>query len=504
MSDPVENPQVSDTDNVSPAVPSASTPATAQPVAPVADGDAASADETPAHVTEPSSEASQAPGSAEMSESETGNEVSADSEPNGPAVVVRAPSSADPAEFGRVDEQGQVWVRENGGERLVGSYPDEVPDNPLELYTRRFLDLEATVNLFEMRLPSLSARDIDQGLKTLDESVAEPAVVGDLDTLRQRVAQLHEAAKTRIAQAKEERAAIKAQALADRTAVVEQAEALAAQDPARTQWKNSGQQLRDLLEQWKQLQRQGPRLDRADEDALWKRFSSARTQFDRHRRQFYSQREARQTEAKAVKEKLVEQAEAMQHSTDWGATAGAYRDLMEQWKQAGHAGRRDDDQLWARFRAAQQVFFDARRANTQAVDAQFRDNLVVKEQLLEEAEALLPVGDVESAIKKLRDIQDRWDEAGRIPRQDVARVEGRMRAVERAVREAEDEQWRRSDPTTKARAEGMLGQLEDSIAQLESQLQEAEAQGDEKAARAASEALATKRAWYEQIQGAVD
>src|SRR5699024_10542987 len=151
------------------------------------------------------------------------------------------------------------------------------------------------------------------------------------------------------------------------------------------------------------------------------------------------QREARQSQAKAAKEKLVEQAEALQNSTEWGATAGAYRDLMEQWKKAGHAGRRDDDQLWARFRAAQQVFFDARRANTQAVDAQFRENLEVKEKLLEEAEALLPIEDLDATIKKLRDIQDRWDEAGRVPRQDVSRVEGRMRAVEKAIRDAEDE-----------------------------------------------------------------
>lgn len=501
MSDPVENTQVSDPTDT-PTTATAETVAAGAP--PVAQEPATGPNTGGAGAT---TTTEQAPAVAESAASEPDGASAvetAEADANGPAVVVRAPSSSDPAQFGRVDEQGQVWVRENGGERLVGSYPDEVPDNPLELYTRRFLDLEATVNLFEMRLPSLSARDIDQGLKALDESVAEPAVVGNLDALRARVALLHEQAKARIAQAKEERAAAKAQALADRTSVVEEAEALASQDPARTQWKNSGQQLRDLLEQWKQLQRQGPRLDRADEDALWKRFSSARTQFDRHRRQFYSQREARQSQAKAAKEKLVEQAEALQTSTEWGVTAGAYRDLMEQWKKAGHAGRRDDDQLWARFRAAQQVFFDARRANTQAVDAQFRENLEVKEKLLEEAEALLPVENLQAAIKQLRDIQDRWDEAGRVPRQDVSRVEGRMRAVEKAIRDAEDEQWRRSDPTTKARAEGMLGQLEDSIAQLESELKQAQEKGDDSAVRAASEALETKRQWYKQIQGAVD
>ncbi|MDO5721196.1 MAG: DUF349 domain-containing protein [Actinomycetaceae bacterium] len=497
MSDPVENTPVSD-------VPQPATTPPAEPVDSVADAPQGSAAVDADATGLGGVVADESAVSVDSSADVAGEASEPDTDAAGPAVVVRAPSDIDPAEFGRVDEDGQVWVREAGGERLVGSYPDEVPSDPLALYTRRFLDLEATVNLFEMRLPTLSPRDIDQGLKTLDESMVEPAVVGDIDGLRERVAQLHERGKARKEESKAERAAAKEQALAERTAVVEEAEAIAAQDPARTQWKNSGQQLRDLLEQWKQLQRQGPRLDRADEDALWKRFSSARTKFDRHRRQFYSQREARQAEAKAKKEKLVEEAEALQNSTDWGPTAGAYRDLMERWKQAGHAARREDDQLWARFRAAQQVFFDARRANSQAVDAQFRANLEVKEQLLEEAEALLPIKDLQATIAKLRDIQDRWDEAGRVPRQDVSRVEGRMRAVEKAVRDAEDEQWRRTDPTTKARAEGMLGQLEDSIAQLEAELEQAKTASDDAKVKSITEALETKRAWFNQIQGAVD
>lgn len=421
-----------------------------------------------------------------------------------PAVIVRASSTTDPAEFGRVDEDGNVWVKEAGGERQVGSYPDDVPEDPLALYTRRFRDLEAKINLFEMRLPSLGSREIEQTLKSLDEDVKEPAAVGDLDGLRERVRQLHEAGEQRKREAVEERAAAKQQAYLDRLGVVEEAEAISDQDPDHTQWKNSGQRLRELLEEWKGLQRRGPRLDRSDEDALWKRFSSARTKFDRHRRQFFSALDARQAEAKRIKEQLIEEATQMQDSTDWGRTSAAYRDLMDRWKKAGRASRKEDDALWARFRAAQQVFFDARREHSQAIDSEFRENLKVKEALLEEAEALLPIEDLDETINKLRDIQDRWEEAGRVPRGDVGRVEGRMQAVEKAVRDAEEEKWRRNNPETKARAEGMLGQLEDSIAELEGDLKEAQASGDSSKIKSVQEALDTKRAWYKQISGAVD
>lgn len=421
-----------------------------------------------------------------------------------PAVVVPASSTEDPADYGRVDEEGNVWVKEAAGERQVGSYPDAVPEDPLALYTRRFLDLEAKVNLFEMRLPTLNGKEIEQTLKSLDEELKEPAAVGNLDGLRDRVKELHSAGEARKEEAVRERAAAKKQAYADREAVVEEAEAIANQDPERTQWKNSGQRLRDLLEEWKNLQRHGPRLDRADEDALWKRFSSSRTKFDRHRRHFFSALDARQADAKRIKEGLIEEAIEMQNSTDWGRTSAAYRDLMDRWKKAGRASRKDDDALWKRFRAAQQVFFDARRENSEAIDSEYRENLKVKEALLEEAEALLPIEDLEATTTKLRDIQDRWEEVGRVPRNDVGRVEGRMRAVEKAVRDAEEEQWRRSDPRTKARAEGMMGQLEDSIAELERDLASAEEANDEKKAKSIREALETKRAWYNQISGSVD
>ena len=297
-----------------------------------------------------------------------------------------------------------------------------------------------------------------------------------------------------------ERAAAKEQALKDRTALVERAEAIAAQDPARTQWKSSGAELRELLEQWKGAQRRGPRLDRPTEDGLWKRFSHARTTFDRHRRQYFSELDAKQAKVKAAKEALIKRAEELQHSTDWAGTSQKYRELMEEWKKAGRASRKEDDALWARFRAAQQVFFDARHAKDAAVDAEFAENLKVKEALVAKAEALLPIKDIKAAKKALRPIQDAWEEAGRVPRGAVRRIEGRMRAVEDAIREAENAEWRRSDPETKARAEGLAGQLEDSIAELEADLAAAQAAGNSKKIAEAEAALTARRAWLEQVR----
>ena len=418
-----------------------------------------------------------------------------------PAETEVDPQEAmDAAKWGRVDGQGSVYVQDNGAEREVGQFPDAPIAEAMAFYVRRFLDLKATVDLFATRLPQLSVREIDSTLKSIEQSLTEPAAVGDLDGLRARFSALKSVAAERREAVAAERAAAKEQALKDRTVIVERAEAISAQDPARTQWKSSGAELRELLEKWKEAQRRGPRLDRPVEDGLWKRFSHARTAFDRHRRQFFSELDAKQAQVKVAKEALIKRAEELSGSTDWAGTSAKYRGLMEEWKKAGRASRKEDDALWARFRAAQQVFFDARRAKDAATDAEYAENLKVKEALIVKAEALLPVKNVKAAKKALRPIQDAWEEAGRVPRSALRRIEGRMRAVEDAIREAENAEWRRTDPETKARAEGLAGQLEDSIAALEKDLATATAADDAKKIAEAEAALTARRAWLEQVR----
>lgn len=416
-------------------------------------------------------------------------------------AVVREPQSI---EFGYTDAEGNVWAKDGDAARIVGAYPEGLPEDPFALYVRRYEDLVATVNLFEARMPQLSARDLDSTLKSLREQVKEPSAIGDLPGLRTRVEKLADEVSKRKEVLREERAAAKEAALQERTQIVAAAEEIAAQPAERTQWKNSGAALRDLLDQWKLAQRKGPRLDKAEEDALWKRFSAARTAFDRGRRQYFSALDARQADAKAAKERLIKEAEALQNSTDWRDTTAKYRGLMDQWKAAGRASRKEDDALWARFRAAQQVFFDQRRSHDAAVDVEFSANLASKEALAEQAEALLPITDLEATKKALRAIQDQWEDIGPVPSRSVSRIEGRLRAVERELREAENREWQRSDPETRARAEGMLAQLEANIAELTAAKAAAEAAGDHKLAAETENALKVKALWLEQIKSTIE
>ena len=420
------------------------------------------------------------------------------------APPIDAVGAAAASAFGRVDDDGTVWVREAAGERTVGQVPGASAQDALSLYVRRFLDLKAKVVLFETRLTAtdLAVKEIDQTLTKLAEEVAEPAAVGDLDGLRARLDAVRPVAAERRAVAEAERAAARAIVLGERTQIVEQAEKIASTDPERIQWRPAGEQLRVLLDQWKEAQRSGPRLDRASEESLWKRFSHARTTFDRERRHFFAELESRNAGAKSAKEDLVREAESLATSTDWGTTAGVYRDLMARWKASGRASRSDDDALWARFRAAQDAFFAARDASAASTDDEYRANLALKEALLTEAERLVPVKDVNAAKAALRTLQDRWESAGKVPRADVQRIEARLRAVEAAIRDADQAVWQRSNPETRARAEGAAAQLESAIAGLEAALAAAKAKGEARKVAEAQAALDARRSWLEQVQRA--
>ncbi|WP_198949986.1 DUF349 domain-containing protein [Kineosporia sp. A_224] len=408
-------------------------------------------------------------------------------------------------QWGRVDADGTVYVRTADGERPVGSYPGASPEEALAYFARKFDDLAAQITLLEQRIAAghVSGPEAESGVSRLRDAVAQSNAVGDLAALVARLDALAPLAEAKKAEADKAKAEAKARAAAERATLVEEAETLSAVDAERMPWKTTGDRLRVLFDEWKRLQKEA-RLDKHTEDELWKRFSHARTTFDRKRRQHFGALDEQRAQVKAAKEALVAEAETLSTSTDWGLTAGAYRTLMDRWKAAGRASKKDDDELWVRFRAAQDAFFAARTAASSVVDAEFSANLEVKEALLLEAEALLPVTDLQAAKNALRGIQERWEAAGKVPRADIGRVEGRMRAVETAVRDAEQDRWRRTNPEARARAEDAVTQLETTIAGLRTKLEKAQAAGDARKVTEHEQAIAAREEWLEQARKALE
>jgi hypothetical protein len=405
-------------------------------------------------------------------------------------------SAQEGAPWGRVAEDGTVYVRTADGERAVGQFAEGTPEEALKFFTDRYDALAFEVELLEQRIKSgaLSPDEAGGSVRTVRGQVVDAHAVGDLDALLARLDGLSAVIEGQREARKAERAQKVAESKARKEAIVAEAEKLAGSDD----WRNGANRLRDLLEEWKGL----PRLDRSSDDALWRRFSTARTAYTRRRKAHFAEQHEKRDAARAIKERLATEAEKLADSTDWGPTAGRYRDLMREWKAAGPAPREADEALWKRFRGAQDQFFGARDAANAELDKEFAANAEVKEALLVEAEALLPVTDLEAAKRSFRDIADRWDAAGKVPRDRMKELEGRIRKVEQAIRGVEDEQWAKSDPEKSARADDMVGKLEAAIDDIEADLEKARSAGDQRKVAQLEENLASRRSFLDMARKA--
>lgn len=341
-----------------------------------------------------------------------------------------------------------------------------------------------------MQTTDLSAKDAQVAVDHLREQVDAHHAVGDLEALRARLNKLVETVEARREERKAQRSRQADEARHAKEALVKEAEELARSD----QWRAAGERLRALVDTWKGL----PRLDRKSDDDLWHRFSHARSAFSKRRKAHFAQLDAQREDARRAKERLVAEAEALSGSTDWGLTSARYRELMTEWKAAGRAQREHEDDLWNRFRGAQDVFFAARSSVFAERDAEQAENLKLKEELAEEAERLLPITDLKAARAAFRSINERWEAIGHVPRDARPRVEGRMHTVDRALQEAEETEWRRTNPEARARAEGLTGQLQAAVDKLQGQIAQARTQGNNARADKLEKELAGRQALLDQ------
>ncbi|GAB3606367.1 DUF349 domain-containing protein [Conyzicola nivalis] len=408
-------------------------------------------------------------------------------------------ASNDQAPWGRVDETGTVYVREESGERAVGQYPDGSPEEALAYFERKYVELAGQVTLLEQRTKrAASAADVSKAVKALSSTIATANAVGDLASLQRRLEALSGTVSELTEKQNEESKAAVAAAVAERTAIVVEAETLAAQDPAKAQWKQVTAAIDEIFARWQKHQADGPRLPKNESNELWKRFRAARSTIDTHRKAFFSELDAVHRDARTRKQELVEKAEALVSKGVDGIPA--YRGLLDEWKLAGRAGKKLDDSLWAKFKAAGDELYSA-KSEVEAVDnVEFEANLALKLELLEEAEPLLTATDRVKAKETLTSVQRRWDKIGKVPRDKVKTVDDRLRKVEAAVRKLDEDHWQKSNPEKQARSEGLASQLQDAIAKLERELADAQASGDKKKIADAQEALDARKLWLGAIK----
>ena len=407
----------------------------------------------------------------------------------------------DPAKFGRVGEDGTVYVITPTGDRAVGSYPGKSSEEALAYFVKKFEMAASEVALLAARIRSgaMVPSDAHEAVNKLRTQISDLNGVGDLANLSASLEKIpaliteHEGAyQARKAAQTAERELRKKEATAIKEKIVVEAESLI----DSVAWKVTTARLKVLLEEWKKA----PRLEKKIDAALWKRFSSSRNKFDKRRRTHFASLDSEHKKVASAKEVIVKEAEALANSKDWLATANKYKSLMDQWKASGRGKKSTDTALWTRFKTAQDTFFTAKNADMEKRKASMVENLAKREAMIVEFEALLPITDFKSAKKKFYDLMGKWQKIGMTDRKKRSAFDARIKKVGDEISELERNHQRKSDPSAKAQANKVVRGLAEAIENYEKQAEKAEAAGQTAKAMVAREAAAARRTWLEQAE----
>ena len=405
-------------------------------------------------------------------------------------------------QYGRVDIENNVFVTDGGVERKVGQYPGVTEAEALAYFERKFSELESNVRILEQRLKNnADASSIATAAQKLAKDLVEPAAVGNLQDLRARVAAVTPNIEKLKAEKSEANQLAVANALKARNEIAQKAAALAEKDPKKTQWKIASKEMTELFESWQAAQKSGAKVPRKEADAIWKIFSQARTKFEANKRAFFAELTVVTKNARAKKSELAAKAEAL--VAKGSDAASDYRKLLDEWKLSGRSQGKQDDSLWDRFKAAGDAIYALRKETIAKEQVEYSANYEAKIAIVAEAEKIDPSKDLAEAKKQLLAIQQRFEKAGKVPKEKIREIDDRMRTVEKKVQEFEQEQWRKSDPAAIERTNGVLSQLEQSIATIESDLAKAASANDAKKTKELTDALEARKSWLEVVkQGA--
>lgn len=207
--------------------------------------------------------------------------------------------------------------------------------------------------------------------------------------------------------------------LVAKTGLCEKAEALADKDIKDSNgWNAVTKEFEEIQKEWRKI----GFASKKDNQKIYDRFRAACDRFYNRKREFYAEFKEHMNSNMEKKIALCEQAEAVMDSTDWKTTTDYLISLQKQWKEVGPVSRKKSDQVWARFRAACDRFFDNKEKNFGGVDPQYVDNLKAKQAVIDEISAYVPTGDMQADTRAAKEFSDRWNAVGFVPFKEKDRI----------------------------------------------------------------------------------
>ena len=199
--------------------------------------------------------------------------------------------------------------------------------------------------------------------------------------------------------------------LAEKTKLCEQVEAIAGKEvKSSNEWNTLSTEIEEIQKTWRTI----GFATRKENQKIYDRFRAACDKFFTRKREYYSQFKDSMNENMEKKLSLIEQAEALKDSKEWKKTTEALIALQKQWKEIGAVPRKKSEQLWKRFRAACDEFFNERDKNAKP-ENDFYGNLKAKKALVEEINEYALSGDAAADREAARAFADRWQGIGFVP-----------------------------------------------------------------------------------------
>ncbi len=158
------------------------------------------------------------------------------------------------------------------------------------------------------------------------------------------------------------------------------------------------------------------RVPKEQNDMIWDEFKQATRDFNHHKNHYYKSLKNEQQDNLELKNALLEEAKALQDSTDWENTSRKLIDIQAKWKKIGHVPRKYSDKIWQEFKAACNNFFDRYHALKNKKEQAFLDNYDNKVAFLEEIKEKGVSSDIQEAIEQINEYSQEWKDLGRIPK----------------------------------------------------------------------------------------
>lgn len=238
-------------------------------------------------------------------------------------------------------------------------------------------------------------------------------------------------------------------------------------------WNQATEEMNELMRQWKAAGSAGK-----EDDALWEAFSAARQNFFDNKHQYWEDMQGKFDNARKVKEELIAQAHALEESSDWQKTSDKLKEMMDQWKEAGSAGREHEDRLWNEFNESRQKFFERRSVHYEELHAQQKDNYANKKALVEQAKEVLAENRfVKENTEKMKSLSKEWKNIGSCGKNKEDQVWGEFRAVMdeyfnglKEQNEQKHQQWRQRMMDNRRRKQDLLANQKRQLKRLQDDL----------------------------------